>query len=109
MSSSTSSAITPVGDSTAAMHGGGPSDTGTSQQAQRVAGKEQFSKEEMSVLQEHVDKFKSSTKDERYRLLVSVVLPKLRDFNLHLNQAKWDLQKTVSVPGLRMTISEFTR
>jgi hypothetical protein len=108
MSSLTTSTTTPVGDSTAATQGGGPSDTGTSQQAKRVAGKEVFSEEEMRVLQEHVDKFKTSTKDERHRLLVSVVLPKLREFNLHQNQAKWDLRKAVSVPGLTITISKFT-
>ena len=86
-----------LGHSTAAAQGGGPSDTGTSQEAQRVARKELFCEQEMGFLQEHVDEFKTSTKQERHKLLVSIILPKLRHFNLHLNQAKWDLRKAVSV------------
>ena len=74
-----------------------------------MAGKEVFSDQEMTVLQTYLGEFKTSTKNERHKLLVSVVLPKLREFNLHLTQAKWDLRKAVSVPGLTMIISKFIR
>ena len=77
-----------LGHSTAAAQGRGPSDTRTSQEAQRVARKELFCEQEISVLQEHVDEAKTSTKQERHKLLVSIILLKLRHFNLHLNQAK---------------------
>ena len=51
----------------------------------------------MPVLQRYLGEFKTSAKNERDKLLVSVVLQKLREFNLHLTQAKWDLRKAVSV------------
>lgn len=73
-----------------------------------MAEKEVFSGQEMAVLQKHVGEFKPSTQKERHKLLVSVVLPKLREFNLHLTQAKWDLRKAVSVSGLTMMMSKFT-
>ena len=95
---------TPSGNSTTAVQGGRSTDTGTSKQAKRVAGKEVFSDQEMPVLQKYLGEFKTSAKNERHKLLVSVVLPK---FNLHLTQAKWDLRKAVSVPGLTMIISKF--
>ena len=74
-----------------------------------MAGKEVFSDQEMTVLQTYLGEFKTSTKNERHKLLVSMVLPKLREFNLHLTQVKWDLRKAVSIPSLTMIISKFIR
>ena len=104
-----SSTTNPLGDSTAPTQGGVPTGTGASQQAQQAAEKEVFSEQEMSVLQTNVDKFKTSSKAERHKLLVSEVLPQLRSFNLHLNQEKWDLRKAVSIPGHTMSISTVHR
>lgn len=109
MSSLETSVANPPGDSIPAAQSGVPPKSGTSQQGKRATAKEEFSEQEIEVLQKHVDQFKESTKAERHKLLVAEVLPKLRTLNLHMTQEKWDLRKTVSNSSYAIPCSEGDR